>query len=446
MSGKRSSVSTISMSISGANAVGSPTKKKGLSYGLTSFFLIAQMAGAGFLALPKALSDVGWLGIPMMLLFCGSVGFAGTRLGQCWIILEERWPEYKLPTRQPYMDIAERALGNVGRKITQISVVLNLFGSTTVFIILISEMVAKIIAFECPGQCVLTKCELVIIVGAVIIPFTWLGTPKDFWQASLLAVIATAAAVVVIVIQIFEFPETRPDNPQYPNPTVGSFSLGFGSILFAFGGAAVFPTIQNDMEDRSQFWKSICLGFLGIMSLYLPVGLCGFILYGDQVESNILLTVTMNLAVEIAIGLQIINLLCTFIISSNPVSQSVEDVLNVSNKFTWKRCVLRSLIVSLQMLICLAIPDFGLILNLIGGSLITLCTFVLPPLMYMKLIDDHSGQFKKRTIPTWERIFLVEIMIVGIIGGVCSTLSALYSIIVASFSESCFTEFSKCTA
>ena len=36
-----------------------PEPKKGLSYGIASFFLVAHMAGAGFLALPKALADAG---------------------------------------------------------------------------------------------------------------------------------------------------------------------------------------------------------------------------------------------------------------------------------------------------------------------------------------------------------------------------------------------------
>ena len=51
----------------------------------------------------------------MILIFGGSVGFAATRLGKSWIILEERWPQYRLPARQPYMDIAEKAFGNIGR-------------------------------------------------------------------------------------------------------------------------------------------------------------------------------------------------------------------------------------------------------------------------------------------------------------------------------------------
>ena len=53
------------------------------------------------------------------------------------------------------------------------------------------------------------------------------------------------------------------EEPQLQYPTVTSFALGFGAILYAYSGASVFPTIQNDMADRSQFWKSVCIGFAG---------------------------------------------------------------------------------------------------------------------------------------------------------------------------------------
>lgn len=41
------------------------------------------------------------------------------------------------------------------------------------------------------------------------------------------------------------------------------FFLAFGIIMFAFGGATTFPTIQNDMADKSKFNKSVQYGFLG---------------------------------------------------------------------------------------------------------------------------------------------------------------------------------------
>ena len=42
-----------------------------------------------------------------------------------------------------------------------------------------------------------------------------------------------------------------------------SFFLAFGTILFAFGGASTFPTIQNDMIEKNKFSNSIFIAFSG---------------------------------------------------------------------------------------------------------------------------------------------------------------------------------------
>ena len=40
---------------------------------------------------------------------------------------------------------------------------------------------------------------------------------------------------------------------KYPNPSFEGYFMAFGSIMFAFGGASTFPTIQADMKDKSKF-------------------------------------------------------------------------------------------------------------------------------------------------------------------------------------------------
>ena len=42
-------------------------------------------------------------------------------------------------------------------------------------------------------------------------------------------------------------------SPQYPKPTPEGYFMAFGSIMFAFGGASTFPTIQADMKDKTKF-------------------------------------------------------------------------------------------------------------------------------------------------------------------------------------------------
>ena len=39
--------------------------------------------------------------------------------------------------------------------------------------------------------------------------------------------------------------------------------MAFGSIMFAFGGASTFPTIQADMKDKSKFKFSAYIAMAG---------------------------------------------------------------------------------------------------------------------------------------------------------------------------------------
>ncbi|KAA0203468.1 hypothetical protein HAZT_HAZT010692 [Hyalella azteca] len=362
---------------------------RGLGYLKTSYFIIAQMTGVGFLALPKALANSGWGGVTMILLFCLLVGFAATRLGKAWVILEERWPELRRPVRQPYMDIAEKAFGLIGRKFCFGCVIATLMGYGIAFTLLIAGMMNSLVTS-------VSICTWIIIISVTVCPATFLESPKDFWQASILAVVSTSLAIVIIIVQLICDQPLHPD-PSYGAPTFISFSLGFSAILFAFGGASAFPTLQNDMEDRRDWWKSVIVAFSVILVLYLPIGVTGYAILGDQVPDNIILGVTEGIPVIFAIVFVIVNLLCTYVICMNPIDQAFEEILKVPNSFNWKRVVVRTCVVCFVTFVCLAVPDFGKILNLFGGSTITSLSFLFPPLMYLRLVDQKGeGKWEEK--------------------------------------------------
>ena len=60
------------------------------------------------------------------------------------------------------------------------------------------------------------------------------------------------------------------ENATFHSPDFLPFFLGVGPILFSYGGASTFPTIQNDMEHRDQFNKSVIIGFIGERISQLP--------------------------------------------------------------------------------------------------------------------------------------------------------------------------------
>ncbi|XP_042859412.1 amino acid transporter AVT1C-like [Penaeus japonicus] len=95
---------------------------------------------------------------------------------------------------------------------------------------------------------------------------------------------------------------------------------------------------------------------------------------------------------------------------------------------------------ALIVLMGLAVPDFGKILDLIGGSSVTLMSFILPPLCYIRLCNEELTEgVRHRDLSRRERILLVTIIIVGAIGGIASTYSALKEILnPKAFTYTCF--------
>ena len=51
----------------------------------------------------------------LIVFFTANAGFSGTRLGLCWIMLEERYEEFRGEVRDPYPSIGQKAVGTWGR-------------------------------------------------------------------------------------------------------------------------------------------------------------------------------------------------------------------------------------------------------------------------------------------------------------------------------------------
>ncbi|XP_071547073.1 uncharacterized protein [Panulirus ornatus] len=373
-----------------------------------------------------------WAGVPLMVVLCAAVGFAGTRLALCWVLLEEQWPEYRTPCRRPYPAIAYRALGKAGHYVSLVAQKVTLMGVSTVFLLLAAQLLTTLTAD------VFSLCAFTVILGCLLTPATWYGTPKDFWPASVAGVVVTVMLCVVVVVTVALEASSLPD-PHHTSPSFSSFFVGFGTILFSFGGASTFPTIQNDMADRSQFAHSVVIAFVVLLALYLPVTGVGYALLGDDVSDNILLSVS-GAAVTFTKLLILTHLLFAFVIIFNPVAQGLEEVLRVPHEFGWRRCVVRTGLVLLEVLAGLTVPDFRVILNLVGGSTITLMSFVLPPLCYLRLsaVKDDLGQ-PHRAVGVVESVVLWGVVSVGVVGGLVTTYTAGASIVTPGvLQRSCF--------
>ncbi|CAK8681446.1 unnamed protein product [Clavelina lepadiformis] len=473
------------------------TEKKRLSVFVGAVFIVGTMCGSGILAVPKALVDSGWAGIPLMIV-CGLLSsYTGSLLGKCWTVLRKRYPEYEEDyIADPYPTIGFRAAGKWGKYITRICILLTLIGAGTVYLLLIAGNMGNLI--HKIDQKDFHTCYIVLIVTAFLIPLTWLGTPKDFWQAAIIAAATSAIAGILIVAGIAKMAPSQPPT-THENPSFTSFFTAFGTILFAFGGASVFPTIQVDMKNPDKFPYSVIIGIMTTLSLYLPVAISGFIVFGDRMnQSNILDEMEGGPILYTVIALITSHLMMAYLIVMNPINQDLERFLGIEAKFGWKRCVLRSLTTCGIAFLGLSIPHFGIILSLVGGSTVTATNFVFPPLFYVLLSrqkepadapgelskyheemiytavsgdgtpprskdkeesasstdlatesETHARlQWEQIEIPLYIKILLGEIIFIGVVGGIASTFSIIWSLANGSsgFTVPCYVNWATADA
>ncbi|KAK8786900.1 hypothetical protein V5799_023323 [Amblyomma americanum] len=209
---------------------------------------------------------------------------------------------------------------------------------------------------------------------------------------------ATAVAFVIIVvvccIRMSNGTAAWPRAP--PSISVTGYFRGFGTIMFSYGGAAMFPTIQNDMKQRSRFPLAVAYATIALVALYVVMAILGYLTFGNSVNPNILTSIgdgPVSIAVQL---LFIVHLVTGFLIIINPMCQEVEEHIGVPTEFTWKRVVMRATIMVALLLTTETVPHFGKVLPLVGSFMVGLTTFILPCVFYYKLCSDTSPEWKDR--------------------------------------------------
>lgn len=224
-------------------------------------FIVGEMAGSGILALPAAVAGMGWGGLIVIVFCCLASGYAAVYLARCWLIVEERWPEYKKQVRDPFSVIGLKAIGPKTRAFVTFNVIAQLFGVAVVFLLLCSELIESVLK----DRVHISLCDWIIVLGLILCPLMWLGSPQDISFVAFAAMSCTAISCVLIIIifgQEVHEGVAPTKSTTYGDIGFGSVFLSLGTILFAFGGAATFPTFQNDMKDKRQFPGAVALGFV----------------------------------------------------------------------------------------------------------------------------------------------------------------------------------------
>ncbi|CAI4221793.1 unnamed protein product [Auanema sp. JU1783] len=425
----------------------------GMHWFVAAIFIVGDMLGAGMIALPVALGHTGlYMGISLILLASLFSGVTGLQLGYSWAMMQVRWPQYQEHCRRPYPEIAYRALGRSARTFVSIIVCVTQFGLITVLTILAAKNLSNFLLAIFDVH--LHFCFIVVFLGIFISPFCMLRSPKDFWLAAFCSAISSITAATIIVVGSFHDSPACSSHAEHESFNLKNMLLGYGTIVFAYGGHAAFPTIQHDMIKPFRFNRSMIFSYAILTVVYLLVGISGYFVYGNSMRDTIVpsLQVTwMSQAVNIMITLHV---LPTIIIIFSPIAQQFEDWTRVPHDFSYKRVLARSFILCMVVFVGLSIPDFGVFLDLVGATTMSLMSMILPSIFFLYLKasqikreallkekklsldapDDCRATIKDimKYIPKSLLILSVISLAFGIIGGLAGTVAALTTLLTSS--------------
>ena len=217
--------------------------------------LSGTIIGVGLFSLPYIASKVG---LPVMLAYFLVLGILVTIVHMFFGELALKTPDYK---RLP--GFAKIYLGDVGRSVALISMILGLLGAVLAYLIVGGEFLAN---FFQPffGGSNLGYTFLYFLLGAIFIFFDIKAVSKiEFWGLVLFVVILGiifAAGFPAIKLENFSLVAMKTEID------FNNLFLPYGAILFSLWGAALIPEVEEMLQGKKGLLKKIIP-----ISIFIPI-------------------------------------------------------------------------------------------------------------------------------------------------------------------------------
>ncbi|KAM0936788.1 putative amino acid transporter, transmembrane domain-containing protein [Dioscorea sansibarensis] len=390
--------------------------RTGTTFLRTCFNGVNALAGLGILSIPYALSQGGWLSLILLLTTATICFYTGLLLQRCMNINSNV---------KTYPDIGELAFGYKGRLTVAIFMYLELYLVAVEFLILEGDHLEKLfpnIHFNIAWFKVGGKQVFVLLASLVVLPTTWLRNLSVFSYVSFGGVLASIIVVGAVlwtgVVNGVGFHEKGELINWAGVPTAISV------YAFCYSGHAVFPTIFTSMKERTMFPMMLFICFTICTLNYLFMAVIGYLMYGDNTQSQITLNLPGNkLTSKIAIYITLINPFTKYALLIMPIADAIEESFRVSKYKSIGFLLIRTLTVISTVIVALTVPYFGYVLALTGSFLSSTATMLLPCACYLKIFKDSQR------IGFIQLMIIIGIIVIGTSIAVMGTFSSVKQIV-----------------
>ncbi|KAI3988471.1 hypothetical protein MKX01_026285 [Papaver californicum] len=373
------------------------------------------LCGVGLLSTPYAVKQGGWISLSVLFIFAGISCYTGILLKRC---LDSS------PGLQTYPDIGQAAFGAPGRLMIAIILYVELYCCCVEYIILMGDTLSSTFpnAYIGLGGVHLDSHQVfAIMTTLMILPTVWL---RDLSLLSYLSAGGVIASLVVVVcllwvggVNQFGF------HPAGTPLDLKNFPVAIGLYGFCYAGHSVFPNIYSSMKEPSQFPATLVTSFIIVCFLYTGVAICGFLMFGDAIQSQFTLNMPQKfVASRVAVWTTVINPLSKYALTITPVALSLEELLPPALLKSHSVSVfIRTALVVSTLAVALTIPFFGFVMALIGSILTMLVAFIFPCACYLSI---RHGQLSRLEI-----VSCISILLMGVACSIIGSYSSIAKIL-----------------
>ncbi|KAI8619714.1 transmembrane amino acid transporter protein-domain-containing protein [Chytriomyces sp. MP71] len=186
-------------------------------------------------------------------------------------------------------DIGEKLYGPPVRYLVLGSIAVSQAGFACAYYIFVAQNLRDLLMLVSDCTIILPDWLFIVFQILIYVPLAWVRKIKFFSLTSLIADVFILAGLLYIFYQdVFVLATTGPAHDIIWF-NLESFPIFIGTALFAFEGICLILPIAESMKNPEQFPTvlTFCITFIG--SIFVVIGVSGYLAFGDSVETIIFL-------------------------------------------------------------------------------------------------------------------------------------------------------------
>lgn len=377
----------------------------------------ATCVGGGILGIPSAFGSSGMIAAVMWLVAMGLACAYSLRL---LAMAAERTGE------KSYEQLAGVLLGKPGLYTVAAMRFINCVGSMTAYVVSVGNLMRPIVLYE--SDVFENSSYFRMVQAGLWLCFMFPVTlPRQFNQ---LRYVSTAGVTCMIFFSICVFAHfcANEKSKEYTYFGTGNTAIsGMGVFMFAYVCQVNVVELYGEMKRPTvnRFTLCGCISASLIFTLYMMTGLFGYLEFGDNIGSSILLQYQPMEEPQILIAYcgVFVKLCASYGLFGNASRGAIYRAFNMEPVTVpfWKHFLITAALTLVTLLLGIFIPNVNTVFHFVGGLCGGFLSFILPSLFIM-----YCGNWSLGTVGLFQYVVVHLMLLMGIIGVVFGTCSTIY--------------------